>query len=77
VPAHLRDAHYKGAARRGHGEGYEYIHAHPGHFVPQDDLGAEKRYYEPTDQGTEKKIRERLADWRRQIAESQKKEKKP
>jgi len=77
VPEHLRDAHYKGAARLGHGEGYEYSHDHPGHFVPQDYLGAEKRYYEPTDQGTEKKIRERLADWRRQIAESQKKEKKP
>lgn len=77
VPEHLRDAHYKGAARLGHGEGYEYSHDHPGHFVAQDYLGTEKRYYEPTDQGTEKKIRERLADWRRQISESQKKEKKP
>src|ERR1043165_4738001 len=68
VPEHLRDAHYKGAARLGHGEGYEYSHDHPGHFVAQDYLGTEKRYYEQTDQGTEKKIRERLADWRRQIS---------
>src|SRR5687768_12913808 len=32
VPKHLRDAHYKGAKRLGHGEGYEYAHDHPGHF---------------------------------------------
>ena len=36
VPKHLRDASYQGAQRLGHGEGYEYSHAHPGHFVPQD-----------------------------------------
>jgi putative ATPase len=64
VPEHLRDAHYKGAARLGHGQGYEYAHDHPGHFVPQDYLGAERRYYEPTDQGAEKKIKERLERWR-------------
>jgi putative ATPase len=70
IPEHLRDAHYKGAARLGHGEGYQYSHDHPGHFVAQDYLGAEKRYYEPTDQGAEKKIRERLAEWRRHIEKS-------
>src|SRR3954470_9965515 len=64
VPKHLRDAHYKGAARLGHGEGYQYSHDHPGHFVAQDYLGAEKRYYEPTDQGAEQKIKERVAKWR-------------
>jgi putative ATPase len=64
VPEHLRDAHYKGAKRLGHGEGYKYAHDHPGHFVAQDYLGAEKRYYEPTEQGTEKKIKERLEQWR-------------
>ena len=64
VPEHLRDAHYKGAKRLGHGEGYQYAHDHPDHFVAQDHLGAEKRYYEPTEQGTEKKIRERLEQWR-------------
>ncbi|MEW6304338.1 MAG: replication-associated recombination protein A [Verrucomicrobiota bacterium] len=67
VPEHLRDAHYKGAARLGHGEGYEYAHSHPGHFVAQDYLGALKRYYEPTDQGVEKKIKERVEKWRAQL----------
>jgi putative ATPase len=64
VPKHLRDGSYKGAKRLGHGEGYVYPHDHPGHFVPQDYLGVEKLYYEPTDQGVEKKIKERLEKWR-------------
>ena len=64
VPEHLRDAHYPGAKRLGHGEGYKYAHDFEGHFVPQDYLGAEKRYYEPSEQGTEKKIKERLDKWR-------------
>jgi putative ATPase len=64
VPEHLRDASYQGAKRLGHGEGYKYAHDFPGHFVPQDYLGADKRYYEPTDQGTEKKIKERVEKWR-------------
>ncbi|MCI0744710.1 MAG: replication-associated recombination protein A [Verrucomicrobia subdivision 3 bacterium] len=64
VPEHLRDAHYKGAKRLGHGEGYQYAHDHPGHFVAQDYLPTEKRYYEPTEQGSEKKIKERLDRWR-------------
>ena len=38
VPPHLRDAHYKGASRLGHGQGYEYPHDHPGGFVPQQYL---------------------------------------
>ena len=64
VPEHLRDGHYKGAERLEHGKGYQYAHDHPGHFVAQDNLGAVKRYYEPTGQGTEKKIKERLDQWR-------------
>jgi putative ATPase len=64
VPAALRDAHYQGARRLGHGEGYDYAHDHPGHFVAQDYLGAARRYYEPTDQGSEKKIKERVEKWR-------------
>jgi len=64
VPSHLRDAHYAGAARLGHGEGYQYSHDHPDHFVAQDYLGAARRYYEPTDQGSERKIKERVAQWR-------------
>ncbi len=64
VPEHLRDSHYAGAKRLGHGEGYKYAHDFPDHFVPQDYLGAARRYYEPTDQGAEKKIKERLEKWR-------------
>jgi putative ATPase len=64
VPSHLRDAHYKGAKQLGHGEGYRYAHDHEGHFVPQDHLGEPRRYYEPSDQGVEKKIKERVDRWR-------------
>ena len=64
VPEHLRDSHYPGAKRLGHGEGYKYAHDYPEHFVAQDYLGAARQYYEPSDQGVEKKIKERLAKWR-------------
>ena len=70
VPEHLRDSHYPGAKRLGHGEGYKYAHDFPEHFVAQDYLGEQKRYYEPSDQGVEKKIKERLAKWR-EIAKQQ------
>jgi putative ATPase len=71
VPEHLRDGSYRGAKRLGHGEGYQYAHDHPGHFVVQDYLGAEKRYYEPTEQGVEKKIKDRLDKWRALRAKSE------
>lgn len=64
VPQHLRDSHYKGAERLGHGEGYKYAHDFEGHYVPQDYMGSDKIYYEPTEQGVEKKIKERLEKWR-------------
>lgn len=67
VPEHLRDAHYSGAKRLGHGEDYKYAHDYPGHFVAQDHLGAAKTYYTPTDQGVEKKIKDRLDKWRAQM----------
>jgi putative ATPase len=65
VPEHLRDAHYAGAERLGHGADYRYAHDYADHFVPQDYLGTTKRYYEPTDQGSEVNIKERLAKWRK------------
>ncbi len=71
VPEHLRDAHYPGAKQMGHGEGYQYAHDFEGHYVAQDYLGAAKRYYEPTEQGTEKKIKERVEKWRALAAEAQ------
>ena len=67
VPSHLRDASYKGAARLGHGQGYLYPHDFPGHFIPQDYLppGLQgKTFYCPGEQGYEKEIRQRLAQWR-------------
>jgi putative ATPase len=70
VPEHLRDTHYPGAQRLGHGEGYAYAHDHPGHFVAQDYLGAARRYFEPTEQGHERKIKERLEQWRAQLAKA-------
>jgi len=73
VPNHLRDAHYKAAERLGHGKGYKYAHDYEGHFVPQDYLGADKTYYEPTEQGSEKRIKERLEKWRALRAEATKK----
>ncbi|MEO7298680.1 MAG: replication-associated recombination protein A [Verrucomicrobiota bacterium] len=76
VPQHLRDSHYAGAKKLGHGENYQYAHDHPEHFVPQDYLGATKHYYEPTDQGVEKKIKERLDNWRKQ-SELAREKKKP
>jgi putative ATPase len=75
VPEHLRDAHYKGAERLGHGKGYQYAHDHPGNFVAQDYLGATRRYYEPSDQGVEKKIKERVEKWRAELDAARKKAK--
>ena len=72
VPEHLRDASYKGAERLGHGKGYEYAHDGKDHFVAQDYLGVDKIYYEPTEQGVEKKIKERVEKWRAQFAEKRK-----
>jgi putative ATPase len=65
VPEHLRDASYKSAKKLGHGAGYQYAHDFDGHYVVQDYLGAVKRFYEPSEQGVEKKIKERLEHWRK------------
>jgi putative ATPase len=63
VPAHLQDAHYKGSAKLGHGVGYKYAHDYPEHYVKQQYLPDEikdAKFYEPTDIGCEKDIKERL-----------------
>jgi putative ATPase len=73
VPAHLRDAHYRGAAKLGHGKGYRYPHDHPGAWVEQQYLPDEvraRRYHEPTDRGSEREIGERLRRWRGSGGES-------
>jgi len=64
VPKHLRDSHYKGAKELGHGDGYKYAHDYDGHFVAQEYLGIEKRFYSPTEEGVEKKIKDRVMHWR-------------
>ena len=68
VPPHLKDSHYAGAGKLGHGEGYKNSHDFPGHFVAQDYLGAKRRFYEPTEQGVEKKIKVRVDFWRELFA---------
>lgn len=64
VPAHLRDSHYAGAAKLGHGDEYRYAHDAPGHVIRQrympDDIDPVPLYH-PTDQGREESLRERLA----------------
>lgn len=60
VPNHLRDGHYPGAKRLGHGEGYIYPHDAPGGWVKQDYLTEPRTYYTPTDRGYEARIIERL-----------------
>ena len=60
VPIHLRDTHYSGAATLDRGKGYLYPHDYPGHYVKQDYMPAElqgQKYYLPSDQGHENKIR--------------------
>ncbi|WP_159796938.1 replication-associated recombination protein A [Puerhibacterium puerhi] len=63
VPAHLRDAHYAGAERLGHGKGYQYAHDAPHAIAPQQYLPDElvgRRYYTPSDRGYERQVAERL-----------------
>jgi putative ATPase len=69
VPNPLRDANYPGAQRLGHGIGYKYAHDYEGHWVSQEYLGEERIYYEPTEEGAEKQIKERLERWRKQRRE--------
>jgi putative ATPase len=64
VPKHLRDANYRSAKKLGHGQGYLYPHSFSGAYVAQQylpDTLSGRKYYEPSESGHEKKIRERLA----------------
>ncbi len=64
VPVHLRDAHYRGAAKLGHGEGYEYPHHDARGWVAQQYRPSEvagRTYYEPSVHGHEKEIGRRMA----------------
>ena len=60
VPKHLKDTHYQGSQRLGHGKGYQYAHDFEGGYVEQDYLGVDKVYYEPVDRGYEAEIAARM-----------------
>ena len=63
VPPHLRDAHYSGAERIGHGDGYAYSHDAPGGVAAQEYLPESlrgSRYYTPTEFGFERTVTERM-----------------
>lgn len=60
IPPHLQDAHYKGAAKLGHGLDYKYAHLYPNHYVEQQylpDALVGTKIYEPSDNGKEKEIK--------------------
>lgn len=63
IPTQLQDAHYKGAAKLGHGTGYKYAHDYPNHYVEQQYLPYEltgREFYRPSGNGYEVKIREHM-----------------
>lgn len=69
IPVHLQDSHYKSAGKLGHGIGYQYAHDFKNHYVAQQylpDALAGTRFYEPTDMGYEKQIRDHLEKIRRE-----------
>jgi len=68
VPLHIRNAPTRLMKELGYGRGYKYAHNFPGHIVDQEHMPEKlkgRRYYQPTDQGFEKRIAERLDRWRR------------
>src|SRR5579859_3151254 len=75
VPAHLRDAHYPGAGKVGHGEGYLYPHDFDDGIVPQryaPDSVADRRYYQPSRHGLEARVAERAERIRAILDQSEK-----
>ena len=72
IPKHLRDTHYKAAKKLGHGEGYKYSHDYEGAYVPQAYLPEGRIYYEPSENGMERRVKERLDHWRNLFDEDQK-----
>jgi putative ATPase len=68
VPPHLRDAHYGGAKKLGHGQSYTYSHDQPFGIAEQQyapDVVADARYYQPTSLGAEAAVKERWERVRR------------
>lgn len=72
IPTHLQDAHYKGAAKLGHGTGYKYAHNYKNNYVKQQYLPYEltgKEFYSPSGNGYEVKIREHMKKIRSEAEE--------
>ncbi|MGR3311680.1 MAG: replication-associated recombination protein A [Candidatus Brocadiales bacterium] len=69
VPKHLRDASYRGAEKLGHGVGYKYPHKYKDKWVEQEYIPCDKIYYEPSGEGYEKIIKERLEKLRKRSNE--------
>ena len=67
VPKHLRDAHYQGAKKLGHGAGYQYAHEASDGVAAQDYLGVDRSYYQPVDRGFEKELKQRLQRIKEQL----------
>jgi putative ATPase len=70
VPGHLRDAHYAGSKKLGHGAGYKYAHDEPFGIAEQQyapDVVADRTYYEPTTLGAEAAVKERWERIRRLV----------
>jgi putative ATPase len=67
VPVHLRDSHYPGAKRLGHGTGYEYAHDAEGGIAAQEYLGVDREYYRPVERGFEIELNERLKTIREKL----------
>lgn len=70
VPVHLKDTHYKGSKRLGHGKEYKYAHDFAGGIVEQDYLGVDITYYEPTDRGYEAELTRRLQEFKQRRADN-------
>ena len=71
VPRHLRDGGSKRAKEALGHEGYQYGHDFAGAYVPQAYLPEGRHYYEPGDQGHEKRVKERLEYWRALFEQAQ------
>jgi putative ATPase len=74
VPIHLRDRHYPGAKRLGHGEGYQYAHDAPDGVAAQDYLGIDREYYRPVDRGFERELAQRLEGIRARLRQARAKD---
>lgn len=76
IPVHLQDAHYKGAAKLGHGTGYQYAHDYDKHYVEQQYLPYElsgHEFYRPDGNGYEQKIKDHMK-WLKDKGEKKKSE---